>query len=302
MRETSRRLTSLAAQESEGLPKIGLRARHVVEGFLSGLHRGRRFGWNMEFAGHREYVPGDDLRTLDWKAFARTDRYFIKRFEEETSLSVTLALDASGSMGYASGQTSKLGFAVELAAALAYLITRQKDQVGLAWFSSQLHGFLPPAGALPHLRLVWESLEAVQAGGEADYPANLRAVAGGLPRRGMLILFTDGLTDPELLHRGLLYFQSRRFDVILLRIVDPAERDFPFRGEYLFTDAETGGRLPVDATGARAQYLSALAAHEARLEETAYELAADYHVLYTDTSVSEALFRLLSRRRRVRRG
>ncbi len=301
MVDDPRDFMSLAVGQSESLPRIGLRARHVVEGFLSGLHRGRRFGWNMEFAGHREYVPGDDLRTLDWKAFGRSDRFYIKRFEEETSLRVTLCLDASASMGYGSDKLTKLQYATELAAGLAYLVTRQKDQVGLAWFSDELFGLLPPAGTLPHLRLVWEALARVQPGGAAEFPANLRAIAGGLERRGMLILITDGLADPDALRRGLIYFQSKRFDLILIRLHDPAERDFPFRGEYLIHDPETGRRLPVDTTSVRADYLAALAAHEARLEETAYEVQADYHVMCTDLPVGHALYRLLARRRRVRR-
>lgn len=184
MNETPRSGPVFPAERGERLPRIGLRARHVVEGFLSGLHRGLRFGWNMEFAGHREYVPGDDLRSLDWKAFERTDRFFIKRYEEETSLAVTLCLDVSGSMGYTSGGPSKLEFAAELAAGLAYLVVRQKDRAGLAWFSGSLEGFLPPSGALPHLSRLWQALEGLSADGIADFAASLRRVAGGLPRRG----------------------------------------------------------------------------------------------------------------------
>ena len=285
----------------EALPRIGLRARHAVEGFLAGLHRGRRFGWNMEFAGHREYVPGDDLRTLDWKAWGRTDRYYIKRYEEETSLRVTLCLDRSGSMGYGSGKRSKLDFAKELLAALAYLVVRQKDQAGLATWAGLLDDFLPPASAMPHLFRIWQELEEVGAEGEADCEGVMRQLASRLPRRGMLVLVTDALLPLDSLHRGLVHFGARKFDIVVIQVLDTTEREFPFRGPYRFIDHETDQPLEADGTTIRAEYLEALHAHQDAVVRVCREVHADYHLFDSSMAPEEALGVLLARRR-VRRG
>lgn len=299
MREPSPSL--LSPDQVDALPRIGLRARHTVEGFLSGLHRGKRFGWNMEFAGHRDYAPGDDLRTLDWKAYGRTDRYFIKQYEEETSLRVTLLLDTSGSMGYGSGDIRKLDYAAQLAAALAYLVVRQKDQIGLGWFSEALGGFMPPRTSLPHLRQLWTALETLEAGGEVDYATHLRGVASRLPRRGVLVLITDTLASLGDLERGLRYFIGKKFDLILIQLLDPAELEFPFRGDRRFLDGESTRHLDVDSLAVRDDYLAALSEHQERIRQMAFGLHADLHLCDTAQSVEQTLFALLSRRRQLRR-
>jgi uncharacterized protein (DUF58 family) len=301
MKTHQQKTALLTPEQIEGLPRIGLRARHVVEGFLSGLHRGRRFGWSLEFAGHREYVPGDDLRTLDWKAFGRTDRFFIKRYEEETSLRVSLLLDCSGSMGFASRQSSKLRFTSELAAALAYLVIRQKDQAGLGWFSENSRNILAPHGSPSHLRRIWEELEKLEPQGEVDFKRNFNTMASELPRRGVLVLLTDAFISPGDLESGLRYFKARKFDLILLQVLDPAERDFPFRGQHRFKDLETEQVLSADSVSLRSDYLAALAAHQQQIQDIAFRSGVDFHTFYSDMPIERALFRFLSRRRRLRR-
>jgi uncharacterized protein (DUF58 family) len=247
------------------LALVSITARQAVESILAGAHRSVRRGLSIEFAGHREYVPGDDLRYLDWFVYARTDRFDIRQYEEETKLRATLVLDASGSMGYASAGAAKLDFARTLAAAIGFLLVRQTDAVGLAVCDTDIRAEVPPGGTMGTYLQLLEVLEQTRPGGETSLAAVLTKLSPRLTRRGLVILITDAFDDPEQLRLALHLLRHRKQEVRLLQILDPAEETFPFHGLSEFIGLEHEPRLRLDADRIRERYLAAFAAHQRQL-------------------------------------
>ena len=278
------------------LSRIGLRARVAVEGLMAGIHRSRSFGWNIEFADYREYTKGDDIRHIDWRVFARTDRFYIKQFEEETNMRVYLVLDQSRSMDYTSGDDSKLNYAATLAAVLAYLFVRQRDSVGLVSFDRQIRQFLPPRKSPHHLRRIWETLEGLEPGEETDVRGNLHSLAGMVRRRGLMILISDLLDDPEAMIHGLAHFRHKKFEVIVLHVLDPAEVEFPFRGNSIFQDMESTKWVETSPRAIRKAYREALEGFMETVRRGCHQANVDYEFLPTSTPVERALLRYLSLR------
>lgn len=298
----TQRLRDFDPDRLRSLSRLGLYARNVVEGFVAGQHRSREMGWNVEFADYREYVRGDDPRTLDWKVYARTDRFYIRRFEEETSMRAYLALDTSASMGYAWEGNGKIDAAARLLASLAYLLVRQRDGVGLFTFSERLTTHLMPASTPAHLRRLWQSLETLETEGTTRVRHALHDLASRAKRRGLVVLVTDVLYDVEELAHGLALFTHRKFDLILFQVLTPAEIEFPFRGEHLYRDLEQRISVPAAARSVRMAYLEALGEHQARVRAECARLGIDYHLHRTDTPVEASLAAFLSRRLRLARG
>jgi uncharacterized protein (DUF58 family) len=288
-------------QSSEALPlrhlsRLGLRARTAVEGLISGIHKSRSHGWNVEFADFREYTKGDDIRHIDWKVYARTERFFIKQFEEETNMRVYIVVDQSRSMAYTEGGTTKLEYACSLAAALSYLLIRQGDSVGLVTFDNEMREYLPPRNSPRHLELIWKVLEGIEAGGGTDVTANLHYLAARVRRRGLVILISDLFDRTRDVLKGLAHFRHKKFEVITFHVLDPAELEFPFEGNTLFLDMETDRSVETSPGSIRGNYLSLFDEFLEGVRRGCTQTGVDYHMIRTDTPVHLALLHYLSLR------
>ena len=233
-----------------------LRARTVVEGFLIGLHRSPYKGFSVEFSEYRQYIPGDDVSLIDWKVYARSDLYYVKKFEEETNLECHLLLDVSGSMGYRSTGISKLEYGSYLAASLGYLMNRQHDAVGLMVFAEQVLNHLQASARPEHLRRVLLALDGLDPGRGSNLAKPLGRLAGALSRRGMVVVISDLLDEPERVIEGLRHLRFRGTDVVVFHVLDHAELTFPFEGAARFQDLETGEEVRAVASEVRESYLT----------------------------------------------
>ncbi|MGH9253946.1 MAG: DUF58 domain-containing protein [Vicinamibacterales bacterium] len=282
------------------LGTLELKARTVVEGFLSGLHRSPFKGFSVEFAEYRQYLPGDDLSTIDWKVYARSDRYYVKKFEEETNVDCHLLLDVSASMGYGSRGLTKLRYGSMLAASLAYLMNRQRDAVALTTFDDAIATMLPASARPSHLRSILVTLDTIALGRRTDVSKPLHILADAIKKRGLVVLISDLLDEPERVVDGLRHFRFRGSDVIVFHLLDPAELTFPFERAARFRDIELGDELMAVPSVVRQPYLDAL--HQA-IEHYKRELGSagiDYRLMDTSTPLEFALMSYLSTRGRGR--
>ena len=299
MSSVSRERQFLAPAVLARLGTLELKARTVVEGFLSGLHRSPFKGFSVEFAEYRQYFHGDDLSTIDWKVYARSARHFVKKFEEETNLNCHVFLDISGSMAYGSRGITKYEYGQCLAASLGYLMNRQRDAVGLAAFDDQIRALLPASARPGHLRALLVTLERLQLGTETDVSKPLHQLADALTKRGMVVLISDLLDEPDRVVRGLKHFRFRGTDVIVFHVLDPDEIDFPFERTTRFEDLETGEEVMAVPAVARAGYLSAMGALIDRYRRELGSAGIDYHLLSTAEPLEMALLAYLSTRGRA---
>ncbi len=281
------------------LGTLELKARTIVEGFLSGLHRSPFKGFSVEFAEYRQYIPGDDLNSIDWKVFARSDRHYVKKFEEETNLDCHIVFDASGSMGYGSGSITKHEYAACLAASIAYLMNRQRDRVGLAVFSSQMIDMLPASARPGHLRALLLALDRLAPGDETDIARPLHQLAETLSKRGMVVLISDLLDEPERVVSGLKHFRFKGTDVIVFHVLDPFETTFPFDRPTRFEDLETSDAVVAVPSVARASYLEAMTGLIDYYKRELGHAGIDYQQLMTDEPLELALLAYLSTRARA---
>lgn len=285
------------------LARVGtleLKARTVVEGFLSGLHRSPFKGFSVEFAEYRQYLPGDDLSTIDWKVYARSDRFYVKKFEEETNVDCHLLLDVSASMRYGSGDLTKLQYGSMLAASLAFLMNRQRDAVSLTTFDEAIVTMLPASARPSHLRSILVTLDGIVPGRRTDVSKPLHLMADGIGKRGLVVLISDLLDEPERVIDGLRHFRFRGSDVIVFHLIDPAERTFPFERAARFRDIELGDELMAVPSVVRGQYLDAL---QQALDGYKRELGSagiDYRLMDTSTPLEFALMSYLSTRGKAR--
>ena len=296
---TSRDLRFLDPAVIARLGTMELKARTVVEGFLSGLHRSPYKGFSVEFAEYRQYLPGDDLSTLDWKVYARTDRHYVKKFEEETNLECHVLLDLSASMAYrGAAPMSKLEYGSVLAASLAFLMNRQRDATGLIAFEDRIV-FRMPAGARPgHLHALLLALERLAPGHRSDVSRPLHQLAEALTKRSMVVLISDMLDDPEPVIKGLKHLKFRGSDVVVFQLLDPNELTFPFRGASKFRDVETGEEITADPASVRTAYLRELAGLTLRYDRELRGAGIDYVQLDTSQPLDFALLAYLSARAR----
>ena len=283
------------------LARIGsleLKARTIVEGFLSGLHRSPMRGFSVEFAEYRQYLPGDDLSTIDWKVFAKTDRHYVKKYEEETNLRAYLILDISASMSYSSGPMSKLEYGSCLAASLAYLMRRQRDSAGLMTFDDRIRTLLPPGSRPGHLRSLLLALDRQQTGTTTDMGRPLHQLADALEKRGLVVLISDLLDDPARVMDGLKHLRFRGSDVLVFHVLDHAELTFPFESPATFEDVETGEQVVTAPAAVRARYLEAMDAHVDGYRRGLRSAGIDYRLLDTSEPLDFALLSFLSVRSR----
>jgi uncharacterized protein (DUF58 family) len=281
--------------------RLALVARQLVEGFLTGAHKSPYKGFSVEFAEHRQYYPGDEIRHIDWRVYGKTDRYYIKEFEEETNLRTYLLLDASGSMGYAGQHGSKLQYAQHVAASLAYLLLHQRDAVGLAAHDTRLRQMLPPRASARHLLFLLRALEETRPGGETALAPIWHQLAEKVRPRSLFVLLSDCFSPVAELLRALQHFRHRRHEVILFHILAPEEIEFPFNKWTQFRSLEsTGQHLLVDPQRLRKHYRERFAEFCQQLREAAGRAQADYYLLRTDAPVERALGLYLSSRQRIR--
>ncbi|MFQ6098606.1 MAG: DUF58 domain-containing protein [Armatimonadota bacterium] len=279
-----------------GLSGMALRARTIVEGFFSGQHRSAFHGASVEFADHREYSPGDELRHIDWKVYGRTDRFFVKEYDAETNLNVHLIVDASASMGQASGRLSKLQYACYLAATLAYIAVQQRDAVGLVVFGDDIRRRLAPSATPSHLNTVLSTLDEVSAEGATNVSGVLRRVSASVARRGLIILISDLYEEAETVTRGLAHFRHQGHDVAVFHVLDPLETQFDVRGPTVFEDVETGQRLKADADDLRRAYLAELERLVREYRQGCRDRFIDYMMVETTTPFEVTLGTFLGRR------
>ncbi|MBM3998878.1 MAG: DUF58 domain-containing protein [Planctomycetes bacterium] len=278
------------------IARLDLRARHVVEGFLSGMHRSPYFGQSVEFAQHREYAFGDDLRHVDWKVWARQDRLYVKQYEEDTNLRCTLLLDVSGSMRYGAGPMSKFEYACTLAASLAYLVLRQQDAVGVVAFDDQVRAQVPTRSKRNHLQSVIDTFDVQEPRDKTDLYHVLRSVAESYPRRGMIVVFSDLLADPQSLVRGLKLLRQRGHDVLVFHVLDDDELDFPFSGPMRFDGLESDVFLNCNPRALREGYLEALREFLEEVRRGCARQTCDYALIRTSSPLDAALATYLSNR------
>jgi uncharacterized protein (DUF58 family) len=281
------------------LGTLELKARTIVEGFLSGLHRSPFKGFSVEFAEYRQYLPGDDLSSIDWKVYARSDRYYVKKFEEETNLDCHLLLDVSASMGYGSRGVTKMQYGSMLAASLAYLMNRQRDAVGLTAFDEAIVSMLPPSARSGHLRSLLVTLDRLRLGSRTDVSKPLHVLADGIVRRGMVVVISDLLDEPERVVDGLRHFRFRGTDVIVFHLLDPDELTFPFERAARFRDMEIGDELMAVPAVVRADYLKELERTIDTYKRDLSSAGIDYRLIDTSEPLEFALMSYLSSRSRT---
>lgn len=303
-RDASPGLTDyLDPETASRLGRLDLVARLVVEGFITGLHRSPYHGFSVEFSEHRPYMPGDPLRDLDWKALAKTDRLYVKRYEEETNLKAWLMVDVSGSMGFAlEERLTKFRYASCLAAALAYLMLRQRDAVGLVLFRDGLVTFVPPRSTASHLNVLLRELSAAEPGAETKIAPSFHDLAERLSRRGLVIVLSDLLDDESAVLTGLRHFRHRGHEVLALQVLDPRERDLDLRrADTRFVDLEhpEAEAITTQPWHIQEAYRERIEQMLTRYREGCAEAGVDYALIDTATPFDEALSRYLVRRRRV---
>lgn len=285
------------------LRRLELTVRGVVEGVFAGLHKSPHKGFSIEFAEHREYVPGDEIKHLDWTVLARSDRYYIKQYEQETNLRATICLDASGSMGWRSADaavqkesakkrkpgkapspegTSKFEYAAVLAASLAFMLANQQDLVGLTVFDKDILLEIPQGNGPSHLDQLFKKLETVKPGKETDVAQTLHHLANKIPRRGLVILISDLLDEPDRIMLALQHLKHARHQMIVLQVLDRAETDLPFNRPVTFEDLEDHSRLQIDPKLIRDEYRREMAAFLDNLKLRCGQFRIDYVLAYTD--------------------
>lgn len=284
--------------------KIGnleLRAKLVVEGFFSGLHRSPYHGFSVEFTEYRQYVPGDDPRYLDWNLYARSDRYYIRKFEDETNLRCFFVVDQSTSMAYGSIDHKKCDYAVTLAASLALLLHRQGDGVGLLSFAENVIDFMPAKHRQSHLRQFFHSLEREPQGGSTQLAPPLEELQTLIKRRGMIVMISDFLTDLSTLESQLQPLRAAGHEVLLFQVLDPAEISFEFAHAAQFDDLESRQQMYIDPAKARADYLARFGEHQRSLEEICMRLGVGFNRVASNDPLDIALLAFLSERQRKSR-
>ena len=280
------------------LKNLSLLARSAVEGFITGLHRSPHHGFSVEFAEHREYTAGDDLRHLDWVAWGRTDRYYIKQYEQETNLRAYILLDVSNSMSYRlEGGASKFQYGCFLAACLSYLMCRQQDTVGLIAFDDRERLHLPPGSTPAHMDRIFRALEELKPGKRTAMASTFHNLANRLAKRGLVIIISDLYDDQSEILRALQHFVHKRHQILVFHVMDPSELTFPFKKIMSFVDMETDEKLQVDPRYVREAYVAEMKAFVERYRRECSERKIEYVLTQTDTPYDRMLLDYLARRK-----
>lgn len=287
MTQTSQRF--LPPEAVTRIARLEILARSVVEGFLSGLHRSPYLGQSIEFAQHREYTPGDDIRRIDWKVWSKTDRYYIKQYEEETNLRTTLLVDLSESMSFGSGILTKYDYACQIAAAVAYLLLHQQDAVGITTFDDQIRSRVPASSKQNHLHAILATLDRDRPAKKTDLQQLLAQVADEQVRRGVIVVISDLLVDRAGLFKGLKLLRTRGHDVMVMHVMDDQELDFNYAGTTKFEGMEEAGDLICDPRSLREGYIAAVKAFVEDLHRNCARQMIDFQTIRTSQHLDAAL-------------
>jgi uncharacterized protein (DUF58 family) len=281
---------------------LTLKAKFIVEGFISGMHRSPYHGFSVEFSEHREYVPGDDIRYIDWKVYGKSDRYYVKQYEEETNLICHVLLDISESMEYRSGDFSKLEYGCLLAASLSYLILHQQDSVGLALFGNGVSRFIPPGSHPSHMAVLSSELESIRREPDTDVGRTLFDLANRVKKKGILFLISDLLDDPETVLHGLRHLRQNKHEVVVFHVLDRDEMEFPFQRMTRFLAMEGDSSVAVDPRALRKAYLEELNGFLKILRKGCLGAKIDYVPMHTRQLLDVALATYLATRSGRRSG
>ena len=294
MTQDSRRF--LRPEELSRISRLEVRARHIVEGFLSGLHRSPYFGQSVEFVQHREYAAGDDFRHIDWKVWSKTDKYYIKQFEEDTNVRTTLVVDVSESMRFGSGAMTKYEYGSTIAVALAFLLLKQQDAVGLMAFDDEIRSRVPPSSRRNHLNAILSALDTGSPEHKTDMYSVLKQVAEERVRRGMVVIISDLFVDREQLFRGLRLLRHRGHDVLIFHVLDDEELDFNYAGTTRFEGMESTGELVCDPRSLRQGYVAAVREFLDTIRRRCARNVIDYQTIRTSEHLDAALAHYLNHR------
>ena len=282
------------------LANMELLARLVVEGFITGLHKSPYHGFSVEFAEHRQYMPGDEIKHIDWKIYGRTDRYYIKQFEEETNLKAYIVLDVSRSMTFSSGgRMTKLEYASYVAAALAHLMVQQRDAVGLAVYDEAVRSYMPPHATKSYLKEILRQLELLQGSNKTATANSLHVVADRIKRRGLVIILSDLFDKPQEVVTAFKHFRHKKNEVIVMQILDPLERSFAFGRDAVFKDLETSEEMMTQPWHIQKAYQESMKKFLDTYKKECRENNIDYVLLDTATPFDTALFQYLHKRQRI---
>lgn len=281
------------------ISNMSLRAKFIVEGFISGLHRSPFHGFSAEFSEHREYSPGDELKHIDWRVYGKTDKYYIKQYKVETNLKCYLILDASASMGYGSEGVTKLEYGSYLAASLAYLMLKQQDLVGLLTFSDRIDNNIPPRGSSAHIQILLNILDNLRPSGKTNISKTLHDLAQNIKRTGLIILISDLFDEPEGILNGLKHFRYRKHDVIVFHLLDKYELTFPFERLTIFEDLEEDLKVTAYPEAIRKEYQASLQNLIRDYRSNCRYSGIDYYQIDTSVPLDEALTSYLAKRKRL---
>ncbi len=290
----------LDAETVAKISSMELRARFVVEGFITGLHKSPYHGFSVEFAEHRQYMPGDEIKKIDWKVFGRTDRFYVKQFEEETNLRAYLIIDASKSMSFKlSGKVSKLEYATYLASALSLMMIRQKDAVGLTIYDENVRTFLPPKASSIYLKEIFKELSNVKGRNKTSTANSLHKIAEQVKKRSLIIIFSDLFDEPKNILNTLKHFRHKKNEVIVFHILDPAEKDFSFSNDSIFLDMETNEKISTQPNHIKKTYQKAMKEFIAHYQKECRNQLIDYCLVDTSTSFDVPLLEYLHKRKKL---
>lgn len=282
------------------LANMELVARLVVEGFITGLHKSPYHGFSVEFAQHRQYMPGDEIKQIDWKIFGRTNRYYVKQFEEETNLKSYIILDASKSMAFSSeNRVSKLTYASYITAALSQLMIQQRDAVGLIIYDEQARLYMPPHATKSYLKEILHQLVNLQPGNKTSTADSLHSIAERIKRRGLVIIISDFFDNPQQVMSALRHFRHKKNEVIVMQVLDPLERDFAFGKDAIFKDLETSEEMTTSPWHIQKAYQQEMQKFIDFYKKECREHNIDYILLDTATPFDKALFEYLHKRQRI---
>lgn len=281
------------------LSGLDIVARLVVEGFITGLHRSPYHGFSVEFSEYRPYMPGDPVRNIDWKVLGRTERYYVKQFEEETNLRAYLVMDSSGSMGYTSTGITKLQYAQYLGAALTYLLLKQRDATGLVTFSDRIRSFLPPRSVFSYMNQILKEMDVLTPAGETRVADTLHPLAERIKKRGLIIILSDLFEDPDDILSALKHLRHRKHEIIVFHILDPMETQFSFGDDTVFIDLETREKIQTYPKHIKRDYLQQIDAFIKRYKKECFQHRIDYYQISTHKSFAEALYQFLVKRKKM---
>ena len=282
------------------LKGLEMKARLVVEGFIAGLHKSPYHGFSVEFAEHRQYMPGDNIRDIDWKVYAKSDRYYIKQYEEETNLKGYLLLDCSRSMAYQSGdRITKFDYAGLLCGALSYMMLRQRDAVGLVTYDEKIRKYIPPRSKSGHLHVLLNEIAAQTPSEQTNISVALHEMAERIKRRGLVIILSDLLDDASQIVSGLKHFRYNNHEVVVFHILDPRERDFAFPREANFKDMETGAEMTTSPYQIKADFARAAKGFAQKIQLACRQSNIDYFPIDTSMPFDKALYAFLAKRERL---